>query len=169
MSWQVIIINGIILSVIFCVVVALLWLKMPNAVSGMLPAEIRRAAPKRTKREVAILYTILFSLYTLMLAYIIFSARVAGMAGFWNLFWAGYIMTFMVNMADFWVLDLWFRGRFKSRLMIKGTERCKAWRTKEWLRTLAIPEHWIIWPLVVCPMVGLIAAKMSELLLGGIG
>lgn len=163
MLWQQIIVDGIIVSVIFSAVVAFLWLKLPNAVSGMLPPEIKRVAPRRRKKEVVIVYGVFLLLYLLLLVYIIFSTRMSGVTDFWHLFWSGYIITFMVNMADFWVLDLWFRERFKTRIMIRGTEDCKAWRTREWLRTLAIPEHWIIWPLVVCPIVGLIVASINIL------
>lgn len=164
MLWQLIIIDGIVLSIVFCVTVALMWLKMPNAMSKMMPAEIRRAAPKRSKKEVATLYTVLFLLYGLMLACVVISARMKGVTGFWNLFWTGYAVTFIVNMADFWILDLWFRKKFKARIMIKGTEKCKAWETKEWLKTLALVEHWIMWPLVACPMIGVLVAGVGELL-----
>ena len=37
----------------------------------------------------------------------------------------------------------------------------RAWETKEWMKTLAIPEHLIGWPFVVCPLVGLIVAGIS--------
>lgn len=106
----------------------------------------------------------LLLLYSAMLATVVVSARMAGIAGFWNLFWAGYAVTFIVDMADFWILDLWFREKFKVRIMIKGTEKCKAWETKEWLRTLALAEHWIMWPLVICPMIGALVAGISEMI-----
>lgn len=158
MVWRLIIIHGAIVSVIFNAVIALLWLKLPNAMSKMMPPEIRQAAPRRSKKEVIILYISLTLLYSSLLAYIIITTRMAGVTGFWNLFWTGYLITFIVNMMDFWVLDIWFRERFKAQLMIKGTEHCKAWQTREWLRTMAIPGHWVAWPLVVCPVVGFLVA-----------
>lgn len=160
--WQQIIINGIVASVIFNTTVALLWLKLPNAMSVIMPLEIRQAAPRPAKNEVATLYISLALLYGSLLAYIVITVSAAGVTGFWNLFWMGYLITFIVNMVDFWVLDIWFRERFKARLMIKGTEHCKAWQTQEWLRTMAIPGHWVAWPLVVCPAVGFLVTVVSS-------
>ena len=37
-------------------------------------------------------------------------------------------------------------------------EHCKVWNTKEWMLTLAVPEHWLGWPLVICPLVGFVCA-----------
>lgn len=51
--------------------------------------------------------------------------------------------------------------RWDFEIMIPGTEHCKAWETKEWMKTLAIPEHLIGWPFMVCPLVGLIMAGIS--------
>ena len=63
---------------------------------------------------------------------------------------------FFINLGDFFGLDWWYRGAIKDKIMIPGTEHCRAWETKEWMKTLAIPEHLIGWPFVVCPLVGLI-------------
>lgn len=92
---------------------------------------------------------VLYPLYIGLVAYAILSAYLAGASGFWNLFWMGYIEMFFVNLGDFFGLDWWFREKFKDRIMPPGTEHCKAWNTKEWMLTLAVPEHWMGWPLVI--------------------
>ena len=98
--------------------VALLWLLMPNAFSKMLPPEIRKAAPKREKKELVRL------------------------AGFWNLFWTGYVEMFFVKLGDFFGLDLLFRGVVKKKgLMLQETEHCE-----------------------VCPLTGLICAGIGALI-----
>lgn len=163
MVWPRIILDGIVLSVLFNVIVALLWLSVPNACSRMMPREIRTAAPKRDTREVRILVSVLYPLYFLIFIYMIISARLSGTTGFWNLFWTGYIEMFFINMGDFWFLDVWFREKFKDKLMIPGTENCKAWETKEWLTSLAIPEHGLGWTFIICPVVGLIVSSFSSL------
>lgn len=71
---------------------------------------------------------------------------------------------FFVNLGDFFGLDWWFRAKVKDRTMLPGTEHCKAWNTKEWLLTLAIPEHCLGWPLIICPLVGLICAGIGALI-----
>lgn len=60
MVWSRTFLDGIVMCVIFNVTVALTWLLTPNSFSGMLPAEIRKAAPKRTKREVLVLARVLY-------------------------------------------------------------------------------------------------------------
>ena len=93
----------------------------------------------------------------------IVSSHMAGVSGFWNLFWTGYIEMFFINLGDFIGLDYFFRKINLNRVMIPGTEHCKAWETKNWMKTLGIPEHLVIWPLVFCPLVGLIVAGISSL------
>ena len=164
MIWSRTILDGIVMCVIFNVTVALTWLLTPNSFSGMLPAEIRKAAPKRTKREILVLACVLYPLYIGLIAYAILSAYLAGASGFWNLFWMGYIEMFFVNLGDFFGLDWWFRAKVKDRAMLPGTEHCKAWNTKEWMLTLAIPEHCLGWPLVICPLVGFTCAGIGTLI-----
>ena len=48
--------------------------------------------------------------------------------------------------------------------MIKSAEHCKAWKRKEWLMKLAIPEHGLGWTLLVCPIAGLIVAGLGALI-----
>ncbi len=161
MVWSRTILDGILLCLIFNLTVAVTWIFVPCAFSKMLPKEIRLAAPPRKKKEVVILASVLYPLYILIFAYMIVSAHLAGVTGFWNLFWTGYIEMLFINLGDFFGLDWWYRGAIKDKIMIPGTERCKAWETKEWMKTLAIPEHLIGWPFVVCPLVGFIVAGLS--------
>lgn len=59
MIWSRTILDGIVVCLIFNVTVAHLWMMIPNAFSKMLPAEIRKASPKREKKEVIILEFVL--------------------------------------------------------------------------------------------------------------
>lgn len=140
MMWSRTVLDGILLCLIFNTVVALTWSQIPCAFSSMMPKEIRQAAPKRNRKELAIL---------------------AGVSGFWNLFWTGYVEMFFINLGDLLGLDYWFRGVTRDKIMIPGTEKCKAWETGVWMKTLALPEHLILWPLVVCPITGLLIAGIS--------
>jgi len=83
------------------------------------------------------------------------------MIGFRNLFWAGYVEMTMVSLSDFIILDCWLPP--KAKPFIKGAEHCKAWERWEWLKTLAIPEHGLLWTLIVCPIAGLAVAGLNML------
>ncbi|MCM1543211.1 MAG: hypothetical protein NC121_18415 [Blautia sp.] len=165
MVWERTVLDGIAVCAVFNVTVALLWLLMPNAFSKMLPPEIRKAAPKRKKKELVRLAGVLYPLYILIFVYMAVSARQAGVAGFRNLFWTGCVEMFFVNLGDFFGLDLLFRGIVKRKgLMPPGTEHCEAWNLKKWMLTLGIPEHCIMWPLIVCPLTGLICVGIGALI-----
>jgi len=69
-------------------------------------------------------------------------------------------MTF-VSITDFLILDCWLPPRVRH--MIKGAEDCKAWERKEWLKTLAIPEHGLMWTLIICPIAGLAVAGIASI------
>ena len=158
------IMDGIMLCLVFNLTVALLWMFVPGAFCNMLPKEIRKASPKRKKKEVIILASVLYPIYPLMFAYMIVSSHMAGVEGFWNLFWTGYIEMMFVNLGDFFGLDLFFRKISIKKVIIPGTEHCKAWETGEWMKKIGIPEHLVLWPLVFCPLTGLIVAGVSHLI-----
>ena len=68
----------------------------------------------------------------------------------------------MVSLSDFIILDCWLPP--KAKPYIKGAENCKTWERWEWLKTLAIPEHGLLWTLIVCPFAGLAVAGICALL-----
>jgi hypothetical protein len=68
----------------------------------------------------------------------------------------------MVSLSDFIILDCWLPP--KAKAYVKGAEHCKAWERREWLKTLAIPEHGLLWTLIVCPIAGLAVAGICALL-----
>ena len=103
----------------------------------------------------------LYHLYILLVLFWGISARMAGMTGFWPLFWAGYAEMTMVSISDFIILDCILPPRITH--MIKGAEGCRGWERKEWLKTLAIPEHGLMWTLVMCPLAGLFVAGIGLL------
>ena len=163
MNWPRIILDGISMSVLFNAVVGLGFLLVPQAYSTMFPKEIRKAAaPYVDKKDVRTMKLIIYLLYLLMFVYWGISAHYAGIEGFRNLFRTGYAEMTMVSISDFLILDVWLPG--KVRHMIKGAEHCKAWERKEWLIKLAIPEHFLGWPLIFCPIAGLFVATAGLLL-----
>ncbi|MBQ8953861.1 MAG: hypothetical protein IJ048_07065 [Clostridia bacterium] len=163
MNWPRTILDGVAMSLLFNAVVGVGFLLVPQAYSTMFPREIREAAaPYVDKKDVRIMKLILYPLYLLLFVYWGVSARFAGVNGFWNLFWTGYVEMTMVSVSDFLILDCWLPGKVKH--MIRGAERCKAWERWEWLKTLAIPEHALGWTLLACPTAALIVAGVGSLL-----
>lgn len=158
------ILDGIVMCAVFNAVVGLFFFVFPQAYSTMFPRGMKKAAkPYVKKDEVIKLYCILIPLYLLMFLYMAASARNAGVSGFKNLFWTGYIEMMFVNAGDFFLLDVLARIYVKDKGMIKGAEHHPDWEWKGW-KKLAVPEHGLAWPLLVCPLAGLIAAGIGALL-----
>ena len=163
MNWARTILDGLMTSLLFNAVVLLGFMLYPQAYSGMFPKEIQEAAATYVdQKDVKKVKLILYSLFLLLFIYWASSAHFAGVTGFWNLFWTGYVEMTFVSICDFLILDCWLPG--KVRHMIKGAEHCKAWESNEWLTKLAIPEHGLFWALVFCPIAGLIVAGLNCLL-----
>lgn len=92
MNWPRIILDGLSMSLLFNAVAGLGFLLVPQAYSTMFPKEIRRAAaPFVEKKDVRTMKLVLYPLYLVLFVYWAVSAHFAGMAGFQNLFWAGYV------------------------------------------------------------------------------
>ena len=75
MVWSRTILDDIVVCLIFNVTVALLWMMIPNAFSKMLPAEIRKASPKRREKDILILASVLYPLYILIFVYMALSVQ----------------------------------------------------------------------------------------------
>lgn len=164
MNWARTILDGIVLCVIFNAVVGLFFFVFPQAYSGMFPKGIKKAAAPYVKRkDVVVLYCILMVLYVLMFLYMAVSAHCAGVTGFRNIFWTGYVEMMFVNAGDFFLLDVLARIYAMDKDLIKGAEGHPDWKWSGWWK-LAVPEHGLAWPLLVCPLAGLIAAGFGALL-----
>ncbi len=164
MNWVRIVLDGLAMCVVFNVSTALLWAMAPGAFSKMMPPDIRKVAPGRPRRDTVIL-CVMHLMELLMLVYMALSAVNAGVGGFRALFRTGYIEMLFVNFGDLIGLDGFFRAYvIKRGLMLLGTEECEAWGLKKWMLTLALPEHLLLWPLVICPFAGLVVAGIGRLL-----
>lgn len=163
MRWARIFIDGIVMSAIFNLATALVMTINPAVFTSAYPKEIQKiAAPNPHARK----HKILFSLGVMfpVAIYGVISAYLAGMNGFWHLFWTGYIEWLLINLGDFFGLDLYFREKMGKKLELPGTENHWCYKRKSWMTSLAIPEHVVLWPLVVCPLMALISAGLGCLL-----
>lgn len=163
MNWTRVILDGIALCIVFNAVAALFAFLLPQAYSTMFPKEIKEAAaPYVVKKDLTKMYWIHGSLFVFLLVYMVCSTLSSGVTGFWNLFWTGYVEMFFVNVGDFLILDCWLRGIGKDMGLVKGAENCKAWEFREWMK-MAVPEHAAGWPLIFCPLAGLVLAGIGAL------
>lgn len=160
MNWLRVVLDGLAMAFVFNAVVGMFWFIMPHAYVRMLPKEIKEAAEPCTRTELAKLALVLYPLYLGIIVWIVLSAYSAGVSGFWSLFWTGYLEMLFINFGDFLILDCWLRGIVKECCPLPGTEHCKAWAFGEWMKQ-AVPEHFLVWPLILCPLIGLICAGIG--------
>ncbi|MBQ8556103.1 MAG: hypothetical protein IJ438_09570 [Clostridia bacterium] len=163
MNWFRVLLDGVMVSAVFNLGVGLCMLIRPAAFTDMYPRDIQRIAPKMTKADRRFEATMLLILYPVLIAWMVLSAQEAGIEGFWPLFWTTYVQMMLVNLGDFFGLDWYFREKMGHRLELPGTEGNELYSRRHWMRKLAIPEHWVMWPLLVCPLVSLLCAWLGGL------
>lgn len=162
MNWLRIILDGVAMSLVFNGIVGMFWFIMPHAYARMLPKEIKKAAAPYTKRELITLALMLYPLFLGVMIWMILSAYNSQTQGFWNLFWTAYVEMIFVNFGDFFILDCFLISIVRKKWRLPGTENCKAWETKEYMKSAA-PEHFIVWPLIICPAVSFACAGLGLL------
>ena len=108
----------------------------------------------------------LFSLLVILPVFLFgtLSACKSGITGFWNLFFTGYAEWFIVNLGDFFGLDLYLREKMGRRMELPGTEGNELYTRRNWMRSLGVPEHFLQWPLIICPLFGLLSAGLAMLI-----
>ena len=88
-----------------------------------------------------------------------------GTDGFWRLALTGYIQWMMVNFCDLFFLDFWLiQGKAKAWFVIPGTEGHPGYGFKAWMKSYALPEHLLQWPLILCPILAAAQAGLGLLL-----
>ena len=76
----------------------------------------------------------------------------------------GYIEWMLVNFGDFFGLDIYLRKRAGEKLELPGTEGNIYYSVKYWMKSLGIPEHWLAWPLIICPLSAAASAGIGLLI-----
>lgn len=88
-----------------------------------------------------------------------------GKTGFWVLVLRAYIQWMMVNFCDLFFLDFWLiQGKAKAWFVIPGTEGHPGYGFKAWMKSYALPEHLLQWPLILCPILAAAQAGLGLLL-----
>ncbi len=153
--------DGIIIGTIFNAGIFYLMRLMPRGILHMLPPRFRAGAPAQPRAEIARFY----KLYLPQLAFLAFVMAVNGVrvyrgmqVGFWDLFWHGYIVALFMNFGDAFLLDLLEihtnRAFYADAFGIEE-ERLRA---GNFFRKVTFREHFLLWPLIICPIIGCLFA-----------
>ncbi|NJP39779.1 hypothetical protein HCH52_01755 [Oscillospiraceae bacterium HV4-5-C5C] len=163
MNWMRVILDGLAMSAVFNLCTALVWRLHPDAFLSSYPKSIRDVVPPNPKQRKLKTRFVLFMILPVTL-YGILSACQAGINGFWNLALAGYIEWLLVNLGDFFGLDLYFRETMGDRLVLPGTKGDPFYTRRGWMKALGLPEHGLLWPFLVCPLFAVLSAGAGLLL-----
>lgn len=154
------ILDGIAIAAIFNGIVATLVLINPRLFFDSYPKAIQKAAPApMTKQEKKINTILTIIIVGICFTYSIISLLHSSVAGFWSIFWMGYIQWSILNAGDFLLLDcLLFQGKYKHSIVIPGTEGHKDYEFNNWMKHLALTEHFLLAPFLLIPLISAIQA-----------
>lgn len=164
MNYTRIVIDGIMMAGWFNFAAAVILLARPMIGCNMYPKEITKLVtpePGHKKRVLIWIYGVVF---LPVLAYSVISAYVSGIEGFWNLFFTTYLEFLFVNFGDLLGLDLFFREKMGRRMELPGTEGNPYYSRKLWMKSLALPEHLILWPFLMMPVISAALAGIGMLI-----
>ena len=161
------VLDGIAIAAIFNGTVATLVLINPRLFFDSYPKAIQKAAPEAmTEQEKKINRILTVIIIGTCFAYSIVSLWHTRIVGFWNVFWMGYIQWSILNLGDFLLLDcLLFQGKYKNKIVIPGTEGHKDYEFSNWMKHLAVIEHFLVVPFLLIPII----AAVQALLVGFLG
>ena len=159
------ILDGIAMAAIFNGSVAAFVLINPRFFLDSYPKAIQNSAPeKMTKGEKRINLILTYIISIICLIYGVTSLLHTGIRSLSDLFWMSYIQWIILNFGDFLLLDvLLFQGKYKNRIVIPGTEGHEDYEFGNWMKHLAIKEHFIFMPLLI-PIVSIVQAWLVVLL-----
>ncbi|WP_311375943.1 hypothetical protein [Anaerococcus lactolyticus] len=160
------ILDGIAMVAIFNGSVAAFVLIDPRFFFDSYPKEIQNSAPeKMTKEEKRINFILKIIISGIVFIYGVTSLLHTGIKGLRDLFCMSYIQWIILNLGDFLLLDLLlFQGKYKDRIVIPGTEGHEDYKFGNWMKHLAIKEHFILMPFLIIPIVSIVQAWLVVLL-----
>ena len=119
-----------------------------------------------TKQEKEINSILTIIIVGICFVYSTISLLHSGVVGFWNIFWMGYIQWSILNVGDFLLLDcLLFQGKYKDKIVIPGTEGHKDYEFNNWMKYLALAEHFLLVPFLLVPIIAAIQALLLVFLI----
>ena len=166
MEWTRTILDGLAMAAYFNLSAAAVALYRPRLMFPCYPPAIikdAKQAPTRAETRFYWLWICFGELLPLLL-YGAISTVESGTTGFWNLVLTAYIQWMIINVCDLFFLDfLLIQKMAKDRFIIPGTEGHPAYEFGAWMKSYALPEHLLQWPLLLCPLMAVIQAGMCLL------
>ena len=163
-NWTRTILDGLAMAAYFNLFAAAVALYKPRLMFPCYPPAIIKAAkdpPTKAENRFYWLWICFGELLPLLL-YGAVSTAEGGTTGFWRLALTGYIQWMIVNVCDLFFLDLWLiQKKAKRRFVIPGTEGHPGYGFKAWMKSYALPEHLLQWPLILCPLLAAIQAGLG--------
>ena len=161
MNWFRTILDGVAMSAAFNGCVAAFWLVKPHSFIVMFPKTLQKKARPVTKDERKHTLVMYATVYPAVILWMILSAYQAGIHGFWPLFWTAYVEMMLISLGDLFFLDYLLLKKAGKRLRAEGVEDDPFYEPKNELMKLGFPEHLLLWPLLICPVVGLLTAGIG--------
>lgn len=165
MNWSRTILDALAMAAYFNLFAMAVVLINPRIMMCSYPASIRKAAPIPQTRQERKLYHLWMYLGMLipLAVYGSVSAVSSGVSNFWPMFWMGYVEWLITSFVDFFLLDVVMLQRLGARIQVPGTEGHPDYQLGNWLKKLALPEHFLAWPLVIAPLFSLVQAGLGLL------
>ena len=167
MNWTRTILDGLAMAAYFNLFAAAVALYKPRLMFPCYPTAIIKAAEEPPTKDENRFYWlwICFGELLPLLLYGAVSTAEGGTTGFWRLALTGYIQWMIVNVCDLLFLDLWLiQKKAKRRFVIPGTEGHPGYGFNAWMKSYALPEHLLQWPLFLCPLMAAIQAGLGLIL-----
>ncbi|MDO4281202.1 MAG: hypothetical protein Q4C56_06180 [Peptococcaceae bacterium] len=166
MNWTRILLDGLAMAAYFNFFAAAVVLYNPRLMFPSYPPAIIKAAPQpptASEKKFYWIWILAGELLPLLLYGSIGLAQMAGLS-FGQLFLAGYVQWMCINVGDLLFLDgLLMQGLCRDRFVIAGTEGHPGYSFSRWMRSYALPEHLLQWPLAMCPLMALAQAGLALL------
>lgn len=162
--WLHIILDGLAMAIVFTLTLCLVSYIDPQSFTKMYPLGIQKIAPPIPEDSKKRKNIMLIALWTFEIIFSVVSVYLSGIRGFRLSFLAGYIQMFMVDMGDLFGWNIFFREKMGQKLELPGTEGSELYSRKNWLLKLGLPNHFGIWPIIVCPLCGLVNAGVESII-----
>lgn len=157
LTWA--LVEGLVLGALFTLVVLVEMRRRPRGLLHMLPARFHASGPAPTRAETRGFYRRYLPALLVIAGCMALAGRMAYAGtdvGGWELFLHGYVVGMFLNLGDAIWLDL-------VEIGTRRTFYADAWgvdpellRPASFFRLLTFREHCLQWPLLYCPVIGLL-------------
>lgn len=163
MNWTRLVLDALLMAAVFNLAAMAAMAYDPRLILPGYPKSIREPAPPTAREKRLYNKGMIFGMLALTV-YSIWSALSVGVAGFWNLFFTFYLEWLIVSLSDFFLLDILLMKKWGARIVIPGTEGHPDYEFKNWMKKLALPEHLLLWPFLLAPLLALVQAGVGWLI-----